>query len=65
LFRTVLNFVVFARTHARQVTMTKDTTEHFDQGNYGIDPRDLDTPDNWVSVFFPNPPCLHAETPCL
>jgi hypothetical protein len=28
--------------------MTKNTTEHFDQGGYGIDPRDADTPDNWV-----------------
>jgi hypothetical protein len=37
--------------------MTKNTTEHFDQGNYGIDPRDLDTPDNWVIFFYP----LHAR----
>jgi hypothetical protein len=43
--------------------MTKNTTEHFDQGNYGIDPRDLDTPDNWVSVFFPNPPLLARRHP--
>ncbi len=35
--------------------MTKNSTEHFDQGKplgfpegYGIDPRDADTPDNWV-----------------
>lgn len=30
--------------------MTKNTTEHFDQGGYGIDPRDADTPDNWVNL---------------
>mmetsp|Transcript_22396 Transcript_22396/g.32804 ORF Transcript_22396/g.32804 Transcript_22396/m.32804 type:complete len:859 (-) Transcript_22396:140-2716(-) len=28
--------------------MSKASIAHFDQGNYGIDPRDTDTPDNWV-----------------
>jgi len=28
--------------------MSKASIAHFDQGNYGIDPRDIDTPDNWV-----------------
>jgi len=28
--------------------MSKASIAHFDQGNYGIDPRDKDTPDNWV-----------------
>ena len=30
--------------------MSKAGTEHFDQGGHGIDPRDADTPDNWVSA---------------
>jgi len=32
--------------------MSKASIAHFDQGNYGIDPRDTDTPDNWVMPNF-------------
>jgi len=30
------------------IDYTQEKFSHFDQGDYGIDPRDADTPDNWV-----------------
>lgn len=38
----------FQQLQGRAIAMAKNNTLHFDQGGYGIDPRDADTPDNWV-----------------
>ena len=47
--------------------MSKNGIAHFDQGGYGIDPRDADTPDNWVCIpnpFLPPPiGTTHLQTP--